>query len=442
MSDALPPPPPPSSRFAWRTLFARSSSAVFVFGGDRRLRYANPAWERLTGESFAKLRGTRVSAVRRSLVPFAPPPEVWAGREARVRRPLPDASSGPPWWDFTFVPLLGGSDSARPLGVIGFLSVVGEVKPAVRVKVPAAVAAERTATAGRFTFDMLGGPTAIGERLVSQARAAAVGEVPVWIVGEPGGGKETLARVIHHNGPRRERAFVGLACGGVQPYLIDGMLFGKGGLASGPHVGTLYLKHPADLPRPLQDRILDWCESAFGPRLICGATTTAEALVKSAGLAPAFHTRYAALEVRVPPLRDRIDDLPKLLSRLCDTPVSADVVELLKTYPWPGNLRELADLTAAGPLTRDRLPRHLRELGLLTSAPPAPAKPPATLDELLEAVERRAILHALAVTNGQQTQAAERLGVFRARLWRRMTALGIPAPPQPPKPRKDTSDPE
>ena len=263
------PPDPPVPRFAWRTLFRRSRTAVFVVSGNRRLRYANPAWEKLTGESFAKLRGMRVSARKSAMAlgnALAPPPEVWAGREAHVRHAAPDATLGPPWWDLTFLPLMGDGDG-RVLGVVGLLSVVGAVKPLPRVRMPAEVAAERAAHAGRFTFDLLAGASAVSQRMTSQARAAAIGEVPVWVIGEPGSGKETLARVIHHNSPRRERAFVALTCGGVQPYLIEGMLFGKGGLANGPHAGTLYLKHPAELVRPLQDRILAWCESAINLEL-------------------------------------------------------------------------------------------------------------------------------------------------------------------------------
>jgi transcriptional regulator with PAS, ATPase and Fis domain len=420
---------PPPSRFTWRRFFERSSSAVFVFGGNRRLRYANPAWERLTGESFAKLRGLLVSA-QRSLSPFAPPPEAWAGRQATVRRAAAGAPHGPPWWDLLYVPLLGEGET-RVLGVVGVLTVVGEAKPLPRVKVPEAVAAVRAAHAARYPFDLLAGPAAAGQRLASQARAAAVAEMPVWIVGEPGAGKETLARVIHHHSPRRERAFVGLACGGVQPYLIEGMLFGKGGLAGGPHAGTLYLKHPAELPRPLQDRILAWCESAVGPRLICGAAATAAELVAAGSLAPPFHTRFSALEVRVPPLRERLDDLPQLLSRLGDTPPPPDVLEALRAYPWPGNIRELvevAGLAGGGPLTRDLLPRAIRERHLIATAPPPDRNPP-TLDELLESVERRAIQLALAKANGNAPLAAEWLGVPRARVWRRMAALGIPLPP-------------
>ena len=427
---------PPRPRFAWRTLFHRSHSAVFVFGGNRRLRYANPAWEHLTGLSLATLRGTKVSASRRSVSAVAPPPEVWAGREAHVRRAAPDAALGPPWWDFTFLPLL--TDDGRVLAVVGTLSVVGAVKPLPRVRLPEAVAAERAAHATRFTFDRLSGPSPLAQRITSQARAAAIAEVPVWIIGEPGAGKETLARVIHHNSPRRERAFVAVNCGGVQPYLLEGVLFGKGGLATGPHAGTLYLKHPAELPRPLQDRILAWCESAAGPRLVCGASAPAADLVAAGALAPAFHTTHSALEIRVPPLRKRPDDLPKLLAHLTDAPVSADVLEVLRAYHWPGNVRELVEVVAAAngaPLTRDHLPRVIRERHLIATTPPTPKKPP-TLDELLETVERNAIQLALTRTNGNIPLAAEWLGVPRARVWRRMVALGIPAPPQPLKPRK------
>jgi transcriptional regulator with PAS, ATPase and Fis domain len=423
-------PKPSPSRFTWRKFFDRSSSAVFVFGGNRRLRYANAAWEQATGESLTKLRGSKVSAVRPLISPLAPPPEVWAGRQAAVRRAAPGYAHGPPWWDITFLPLLGPGGK-RVIGVIGFLTVVGVAKSLPRVWVPEAVAAERATHAERFSFTLLDGPSAMTQRLASQARAAAIGETSVWIVGEPGSGKETLARVIHHNSPRRDRGFVGLNCGGIQPYLIEGMLFGKGGLAGGPHAGTLYLKNPVDLPRPLQDRILAWCESAFGPRLICGSNGSAIDLVANAGLASSFHTRHSAFEIRIPPLRERLDDLPILLSRLSEVPPMSDVLEVLKAYPWPGNIRELIEIVTQanpGPLSRDQVPRVIRERHLIATSPLPREKPPPHLDTVLEAVERRLIESALTATEGHLTQAAQRLGVFRSRLTRRMDALGIPNP--------------
>ena len=428
MSDA----PTPRTRFAWRSFFDRSESAVFVFGGDRRLRYANPAWERATGLSYAKFRGTKVAANRRSLSPLAPPPEVWGGSEARVRRPAPDSDVGPPWWDITFLPLLGSSER-RVLGVVGLLTVVGPSRTLPRVKLPAAVGAARAAHAARYTFDLLTGPTPVTERLVSQARAAAACEVSVWVHGEPGAGKETVARVIHHTSPRRERAFVGLPCGGLQPYILEGMLFGKGGLAGTPVVGTLYLNRPEELPRPLQDRVLGWCESAFGPRLMCGSTATAEELVKGGRLVPSFYTRHAPLDLRVPPLRERPDDLPLIVSQLLPGTPEPEAIEALRGYHWPGNWRELLDVLAAAdgqPLRKDHLPRVIRER-LLVGHTPIPAKPSPKLDEVLETVERRMIAAALAKTGGRLAEAAEVLGVWRARLSRRIAALGLGGEPRP-----------
>lgn len=450
----MPDPTPPEPRrpsFPWRVAFHGTSAAVFVVGPTRRLRYANPAWEALTGRPLANVRGMRVSA-RKSAAPLAQvlavPPDVWAGRTATVRRATPAADAGPPWWDITFVPLPGPDN---PLAILGFITVVG-AKPGrgASHKVPAALADLRKQHAAAFPFDLLAGRSAASERLAAQARLAAATDVPVWVVGEPGCGKETFARVVHHNGPGRERAFVGLDGGGVQPYLVEGLLFGRGGLVGSPHPGTIFLKEPATLPRDLQDRIARSVTplSPAGPRLVCASARPALDAVSAGKLIPVFHTALSVLEVRVPPLRDRADDLTRVADRLLErfppkATLSDDAVTVLRAYDWPGNLRELAGvladaarLAAGGSISKDHLPRFVREAHLIAANPvPKPAKPP-TLDAVLESVEKRMIEEALRQCGNSQTAAADRLGVFRARLWRRMEALGIAAPPQPPKPRK------
>ncbi len=386
------------------------------------MRFANPAWEAATGQPFAKLRGTRITP-RKSATALgnvlAPPPEAWAGEVCRARRPAPGEPAGPPWWDFTFLPLLGDGE-ARVLGVVGILTVVGSATPTARVPLPAAVAAVRAEHAAFYTFERLGGASAAAERLTAAVRAAAIGEMPVWVVGEAGSGKETVARVIHHHGPRRERAFVGLNCGGLQPYLIDGLLFGKGGASGGRAVGTLYLKNPEDLTPASQGRLLQWCESAAGPRLICGSTKPAAEWV--AKLDRLLVTKYAAFEISVPALRSRPEDLPLLLARMGGTAVPPDVLATLKMWAWPGNLRELAGVVAGGVAKREQLPRALRERRLAVSGL---TKPPPPLDDVLAEVERRLIRLALAEAEGNQPLAAERLGIPRGRLYRRMAALGI-----------------
>jgi DNA-binding NtrC family response regulator len=137
-----------------------------------------------------------------------------------------------------------------------------------------------------------------------------------------------------------------------------------------------------------------------------------------------------------------MDDLGKYISFLLpEAKIEADALDVLRLQRWPGNLRELAGALGeaavsanGGAIKRDHLPRELRlRAGIET--PPGASKPLA-LDTLLEAVEKRLIQLALRRANNHQTEAADQLGIFRARLWRRLEALGIPVPPQPPKPRK------
>lgn len=436
------PPSPTSPAFSWRALFEASATAVFVVGGDRTLRYANPAWETLTDSDLEKLRGTKFSESRESASPLwkslAPPPEAWAGPVAKVRRPLAGSNDGPPWWDVSFVPLFGADGTVA--AIIGSVTVVGDNDPTPPAFTPAAVGSHRAATAARFTLETLAGPSPVSARLMSQVRAAAASAAPVWLVGDPGSGKETVARVIHHTGANRERAFVGLECVGLQPYLIDGLLSGKGGLASGPHVGTLVLKNPASLPRDAQRRLLDWALSASGPRLICTATEPPGAAVRGGHLVATFETDCCAMEITIPPLRDRPDDLPRLVERILDRfpapkpGVADDVFPVLRAHHWPGNVRELADVLAAAAgaakgerLTADHLPRYVREAFLIESNPlPRPKR--VDLLPTVEEFERRLILRAVAQANGNLTKAAEAVGLDRSKFYRRLKALGVVLP--------------
>jgi transcriptional regulator with PAS, ATPase and Fis domain len=444
VSDPSPPPsgrgrPKGSASVSWRALFQQTATPVFVLGKTRRVRYANPAWEHLTRTTLADALGMvctsrqNASALASAL---APTPDARGGRIDRARRPSPHARTGPPWWDVTFVPLTADGE---PLGFVGFVEPVGEAPVPAARKIPPPAVALRERHATGFTLDLLGGVTAPAERLVAQVRHAAQATAPLWLIGEPGSGKETVARVVHHAGPARERTFLAIDCGGLQPYLIDSVLFGHGGAVAAGHVGTVYLKNPAELPRDALQRVLDvFLEPApSAPRLVCGAGTPAETDVRAGRLLPDFHTALSVLEITVPPLRDRLDDLPRFVSRLLDrvappgvTPaVEPAVFDVLRAQPWPGNLRELAgvlaDAAEAGqwPLRRDHLPREVRVRAGL-DGPPA-AQPFPKLDATLEAIERRLIGLAMAKARGNATKAAERLGIWRTRLLRRVEALGI-----------------
>ena len=233
------------------------------------------------------------------------------------------------------------------------------------------------------------------------------------------------------------------------PFLLDGLLFGRGGLVGSGHLGTVYLRDPAALPRDVQARLARVFTpgTAGGPRLISGATGPAADGVRAGRLVPAFEAELSALEIRLPPLRDRLDDLARFAAHVFARfpgpdgapPRPADALwPALRAHDWPGNLRELADAlgsaaAAAGaePVGRPHLPRYIQEKHLLATAPPPPPAREWTLDGVLEAVERRLLDVALAAAGGSQTAAADRLGVPRARLWRRLEALGLAAKSRP-----------
>lgn len=420
-----------SAGFPWRSFFHHAATPVFVLGKGRRVRYANPAWEALTGTTRDDALGLVCSARGHSAPlwakALAPTPEALAGRPDKARRPAPPQKTGPLWWDVSFLPLAGPDGL---YGVVGSIAVVGEKVPAAERNIPAGVMAARDRHAAHFTFDRFAGTTPTAERFVGQLRLAAHTAAPAWLVGEPGSGKETAARVIHHAGDRREKMFVAIDCGGLSPGLVESLVWGVGGLAGSDRVGTVYLKDPGALPRDAQVPLLDWLTDESAPRLICGSTRTAGEEADAGRLRPEFHAALSVLEVRVPPLRDRAADLPRIASYLAPGAVlDPAAVAVLAAQPWPGNVRELAAVlteavaaAAGGPALRDHLPHDLRvRAGLARPAP----EPSLKLDPAMEALEKRLIRAALARAGGNATKAADLLGVWRPRLYRRIEALGL-----------------
>ena len=423
------------TRVRWSSLFQNATQPLFVLNRHRRIRFVNPAWEQLTGRLRAEVWG-RACATSGPTEPLfrtlAPTPEAVAGQVSKVRRPVPSHTNGPPWWDITFVPLQGTNGTN---GYLATIQVVATEAGQPSRKVPASTAQIREKHAARFAFDRFPGTTPATERFHSLIRHAASCTAPVWIVGEPGTGKETVARTIHYQSSHRERAFIAVDCGGVQPYLFDAVLFGLGGLFPSKTIGTIYLKNPGLLPRDLQQKIADAVRDPHAVRIVCSSPKSAADAVRSGTVLPIFQTQLATLELQMIPLRDRLDDLPRLLGEVKMAPETWPV---LQSYGWPGNIRELESIVGiaverAGDsaVTPADLPRFLREKAMIAANPMPPAPTTKTLDEVLEAVERRMIEAAMRKANGNQTEAAASLGIFRTRLGRRLDALKISTVPVP-----------
>jgi DNA-binding NtrC family response regulator len=438
----------PARRNRWPILFQQAEQPIFLLSSAKRIRFVNSAWEALTGVASSEavghacLRRGPTADLYRTL---APPPEATKGHVATVRRSVPPKELGPPWWDVTFVPMRAKDGLG---GYLGLITVVAADPPGTKAVVPASVAALRDEHARSFNFELLGGTGPAVEKFVNQVRHAAASTAPVWIVGECGSGKETVARVIHHNGPHRDRGFFGVDCAGMPDFLLEGILFGRGSFGESGRLGTLYLKEPSALPRDAQQHMLKWLAGpGANVRLICGSMETSSLGVAAGRLVPEFLSHFSVLELRVSPLRERTVDLPQIVERILprltgaagkSRTLASYAYDVLRNYPWPGNLRELVDVLSDaegdGPIHAESLPRFLREKAALADLPPVKAEPGPKLDEVLAEVEKRLIGVALNKSNGNATKAAEWLGIARTRLLRRAEAFGLKSAEEKEKP--------
>jgi DNA-binding NtrC family response regulator len=296
-------------------------------------------------------------------------------------------------------------------------------------------------------------------RLTAQARLASRLPTPVLLVGEPGTGKHTVARVIHYQGPNRESTFVALDCTRLPAPAVAAVLFGGRDASPPAPVGAVYLREPAALPRELQLRLAQWLADVpagpeAAPRILAGSRATLAEAMATGRMLEELACALGTLVLEVPPLRERADDLPALVERLLGGWVVGWLVgsghptnqptnqapnhltgpawEVIRAARWPGNLHQLAAVLAAaagraegGRIDVHHLPAPLR-LAVSAERTPAPAPPrPLPLAELLEQAERRLIELALRRAHGNKTRAAELLAVWRPRLQRRMDALHI-----------------
>jgi formate hydrogenlyase transcriptional activator len=312
-------------------------------------------------------------------------------------------------------------------------------------------------------FGEIVGQSASLRRVLKQVETVAPTDSTVLIRGETGTGKELVARALHQLSPRRERTFVKLNCAAIPTGLLESELFGhergaftgavnqKVGRFELAHKGTLFLDEVGDIPPELQPKLLRVLQEQEFERL--GGTKTIQVDVR---LAAATHRDLAKMvadgrfredlyyrlnvfPVVLPPLRERPDDIPRLvryftqrfarrMGRRIETIPSA-VMEALVRYPWPGNVRELQNVieraAILSPGTTLQVP--LGDLGPAATDAPAPAAAAVTLAD----AEREHILAALRDSGwvlGGPKGAAARLGMKRSTLHWKMKKLGISRP--------------
>ena len=436
----------PDDPFRWQAYFQKSSEPLFFLNRQRRLLFVNRAWENLTGISLRDVRG--LVCKRRNLDAgaesrealantLAPIPEVMEGKPARTRRALPAQKNQPRrWFDIAFFPFFG---EAGLLGILGKMTPVPRPSAGEDPPLPEKIIALRERRLQEYALDQIPSELPAIRRLVEQARLASQTHLPAALVGERGTGKQWLARCIHQHSGRREQTFAAIDCSRLPSWALLEVIRGNWEQTRRP-LGTLYLQEPACLPREMQEHLcrllVAWKEDPEQRvSVLAGFTTDPEEEVRAGRLLPQCWCLLSLLVLHVPPLRERLDDLPWLIDRFLERartvsgkevqPLTPEAVQALRTYTWPENLAELYEVLRAGctrakgeRLAVEDLPFHVR-------AVPVSSDRPLPLDTLLQEVERRLIILALKQARSNKTKAAEILGIWRPRLIRRMQALGI-----------------
>ncbi len=364
---------------------------------------------------------------------------------------------------------------ALKYGAFDFVSKPIEL-PILRNLVKSALKLNNTPEKDRRSRDTLLGESSVMRTTRSMIAKLSRSQAPVYVSGESGTGKELVARLIHSKGPRNEGPFIPVNCGAIPSELMESEFFGhkkgsftgaiadKSGLFLSANGGTLFLDEVADLPLHMQVKLLRAIqEKAVRPvggnkeestdvRILSATHKNLAKLVDEGKFRQDLFYRLNVIELRVPPLRDRSQDIPQLAEHITKklakqvgiTPphITEEAQIRLSQYQFPGNVRELENileraltLCEGEEITLTDLQLPPTETSMATTpnsdtaiAEPAPqsALTPSTpvnstipLEDHLESIERDLIQKALEKTRHNKTKAAELLGItFRALRYR------------------------
>ena len=310
----------------------------------------------------------------------------------------------------------------------------------------------------KYSFSNIVGQSGKMREVFNYISRVARAEVTAIIQGESGTGKELVARAIHFNGPRKAAPFVAIHCGGLSETMLESELFGhvKGaftdaikdrkGLLESADGGTVFLDEVGDMPAPLQVKLLRFIQERELRRLGSDVNTSVDvhliaatnkdllAEVKAGRFRNDLYYRLAVVPIAMPPLRERMEDVPLLVKHFIrkhavmekgeDIEVSAEAMQIIMRHSWPGNVRELenviqhavAFLGGESAITPGMLPQSVSGV-LAASLPAASAQGfrEAKL-QVVEAFEKAYIRDLLQKSSGNITHAAQLAGMDRKNL--------------------------
>ncbi|ROL70644.1 sigma-54-dependent Fis family transcriptional regulator [Pseudomonas vranovensis] len=309
----------------------------------------------------------------------------------------------------------------------------------------------------KYSFAQFIGTSAASLEVKRRARRGASSDSPVLLLGETGTGKELLAHAIHAASPRAHKAFVSINSAAIPETLLEAEFFGtapgaftgaerKGrpGKLQIAEGGTLFLDEIGDMPLPLQSKLLRVLqEKEYEPvgsnqmihsdvRIIAATSIDLQAAMARGEFRADLYYRLNVLPIQVPPLRERLEDLPALSEAILEElgsqhELDDDAQALLARHAWPGNIRELRNVLERATLLADQARLVLGDVqAALGDLAPLPVEA-ATLSykQACADFERQLLENTLARCAGNVPQAARQLGLGRSTLYKKLVALGI-----------------
>ncbi len=320
----------------------------------------------------------------------------------------------------------------------------------------------RTQIDDAFDFSGIVGTSELIRRVIKRLKKIARSKSTVLIVGETGTGKELFAQAIHQNSPRAGKPFKILNCAAVTETLLESELFGhvKGaftgaivdrkGLVQAADGGTLFLDEIGDMPSSMQAKLLRTLETGevlrvgsndieyFDVRFVAATNHELSELVRKERFREdLFYRLHAQGAIRLPPLRQRREDIPPLVSRFIERAglelgqpvkgIAPEVMRKLVNYNWPGNVRELRNIVQQMCVETDGTTLEVSDLpdALQASTDIVPAGPPNLAGMTMADVERLHIMNTLRMFGGNREKTAKALGIGARTLYRKLRDYGL-----------------
>jgi len=312
----------------------------------------------------------------------------------------------------------------------------------------------------RRTRNTLLGESDVMRDIRSKIEKVARNQAPIYISGESGSGKELVAKLIHQQGPRADKPFVAINCGAIPHELMESEFFGhkkgsfsgaiadKQGFFQAAHGGTLFLDEVADLSLALQVKLLraiqekkirpvgEQQEIAVDVRLLSATHKNLAKMVQEGTFRQDLYYRINVIELNLPSLRNRVADIPliakHLLQRLANNngvsapELSNNALMALSQYNFPGNVRELENILERALALYEGEQIDVDDLNLPSShEKPTGQTESMSLQDYLEAIEKKVLMTALAENHWDKTVAANQLGITIRSLSFRMQRLGL-----------------